>query len=67
MIIDIARNFIQKFNDRIFIGFDPVFLKTMPLINDSKGLLFIVKIELVMAKIPEIGSRQTSVVLNIMI
>jgi len=37
-IIDIARNLILEFNDRIFIGFEPVFLKTMPLISDSKRI-----------------------------
>ena len=37
-VIDIARNLFEEFNDRIFIGFEPVFLKTMPLISDSKRM-----------------------------
>lgn len=53
-VIDIARNLIQKFNDRIFIGFDPVFLKTMPLINDSKRINIYSKDRISDGKIPEV-------------
>ena len=53
-VIDIGRNLIQKFNDRIFIGFDPVFLKTMPLISDSKRINIYSKDRISDGKIPEV-------------
>ena len=45
---------IQKFNDRIFIGFDPVFLKTMPLINDSKRISIYSRDRISDGKIPAV-------------
>jgi len=37
-IVDIARDYIQAYNDRISISFDPDFLESMPLINDNKRI-----------------------------
>ena len=37
-IVDIARDYIQAYNDRISIRFDPDFLESMPLINDNKRI-----------------------------
>ena len=40
-IVDIARDYIQSYNNRISISFDPDFLESMPLINDNKRILVI--------------------------
>ena len=37
-IVDIARDYIQSYNNRISISFDPGFLESMPLINDNKRI-----------------------------
>jgi len=37
-IVDIARDYIQAYNNRISISFDPGFLESMPLINDNKRI-----------------------------
>ena len=37
-IVDIARDYIQAYNNRISISFDPSFLESMPLINDNKRI-----------------------------
>ena len=37
-IVDIARDYIQSYNNRISISFDPDFLESMPLINDNKRI-----------------------------
>ena len=37
-IVDIARDYIQAYNERISISFDPDFLESMPLINDNKRI-----------------------------
>ena len=37
-IVDIARDYIQDYNNRILISFDPDFLESMPLINDNKRI-----------------------------
>ena len=37
-IVDIARDYIQSYNNRISISFDPNFLESMPLINDNKRI-----------------------------
>ena len=37
-IVDIARDYIQAYNNRISISFDPDFLESMPLINDNKRI-----------------------------
>ncbi|MBE77311.1 MAG: hypothetical protein CMG41_06200, partial [Candidatus Marinimicrobia bacterium] len=37
-IVDVARDLIRKYNERIFITFEPEFLETMPLINDNKRI-----------------------------
>ena len=37
-IVDVARDYIQAYNERISISFDPDFLESMPLINDNKRI-----------------------------
>jgi len=37
-IVDVARDYIQAYNNRISISFDPSFLESMPLINDNKRI-----------------------------
>ena len=37
-IVDIARDYVQAYNDRISINFDPAFLESMPLINNNKRI-----------------------------
>jgi len=37
-IVDIARDYIQAYNNRLSISFDPDFLESMPLINDNKRI-----------------------------
>ena len=37
-IVDIARDYIQAYNERISISFDSDFLESMPLINDNKRI-----------------------------
>jgi len=45
-IVDVARDLIRNYNERISITFNPEFLETMPLINDNKRILVSVKDQL---------------------
>ena len=37
-VVDVARDLIRKYNERISITFEPDFLEAMPLINDNKRI-----------------------------